>query len=48
MKMMTDKYLLLATKNGIVKKTNREEFKNINKAGLIAIGLREDDELNRC
>ena len=40
-----NKYLLLATKNGIVKKTNREEFKNINKAGLIAIGLREDDEL---
>ena len=40
-----NKYLLLATKNGIVKKTNREEFKNINKAGLIAIGLREDDDL---
>ena len=40
-----DKYLLLATKNGIVKKTQREEFKNINKSGLIAIGLREDDEL---
>ena len=39
-----NKYLLLATKNGIVKKTDREEFKNINKAGLIAIGLREDDE----
>ncbi|CEK36370.1 DNA gyrase subunit A [[Clostridium] sordellii] len=38
-------YLLLATKNGIVKKTKREEFKNINKSGLIAIGLREDDEL---
>ena len=40
-----NKYLLLATKNGIVKKTDREEFKNINKAGLIAIVLREDDEL---
>lgn len=40
-----NEYLLLATKNGIVKKTDREEFKNINKAGLIAIGLREDDEL---
>ena len=40
-----NKYLLLANKNGIVKKTDREEFKNINKAGLIAIGLREDDEL---
>ncbi len=40
-----NQYLLLATKNGIVKKTKREEFKNINKSGLIAIGLREDDEL---
>lgn len=40
-----NQYLLLSTKNGIVKKTKREEFKNINKAGLIAIGLREDDEL---
>ncbi|WP_290062726.1 DNA gyrase subunit A [Paraclostridium bifermentans] len=38
-------YLLLTTKKGIVKKTKREEFKNINKSGLIAIGLREDDEL---
>ena len=38
-------YLLLATKKGIVKKTKREEFKNINKSGLIAIGLRRDDEL---
>ncbi len=40
-----NEFLLLATKNGIVKKTRREEFKNINKSGLIAIGLREDDEL---
>ena len=40
-----NEFLLLATKNGIIKKTKREEFKNINKSGLIAIGLREDDEL---
>lgn len=40
-----NQYLLLATKNGIVKKTKREEFKNIKKSGLIAIGLRQDDEL---
>ena len=40
-----DKDLLLATKKGIVKRTKRTEFKNINKAGLIAIGLRADDEL---
>ena len=41
----SNEFLLLSTKNGIVKKTKREEFKNINKSGLIAIGLREDDEL---
>ncbi len=40
-----DPYLLLSTKKGIVKKTKRSEFKNINKSGLIAIGLRDDDEL---
>lgn len=41
----TNEYLVFATKKGIVKKTKREEFKNINKSGLIAIGLRENDEL---
>ena len=40
-----DTYLLLSTKKCIVKKTKRSEFKNINKSGLIAIGLRDDDEL---
>lgn len=40
-----NEYLLFATKNGIVKKTKQEEFKNINRSGLIAISLREDDEL---
>ncbi|CZR99121.1 MULTISPECIES: DNA gyrase subunit A [unclassified Clostridioides] len=40
-----NEYLLLTTKKGIVKKTKREEFRNINKSGLIAIGLRDDDEL---
>ncbi|WP_027700826.1 DNA gyrase subunit A [Metaclostridioides mangenotii] len=39
------KYLLFTTKKGIVKKTKKDEFKNINKSGLIAIGLRDDDEL---
>lgn len=38
-------YLLLATKNGIVKKTQISEFKNINKSGLIAINLKDGDEL---
>lgn len=39
------KYLLMVTKNGIVKKTPIDEFKNINKSGIIAIGLKDGDEL---
>lgn len=39
------KYLLFATKNGIVKRTLVEEFENIRASGKIAIGLREGDEL---
>ena len=38
-------YLFMGTKNGIVKKTNLSEFKNLRKSGLIAINLREGDEL---
>ena len=41
----TEKYLFMATKNGTVKKTKLEDYKNIRKSGLIAINLREDDEL---
>ncbi len=37
--------LVIATKNGFIKKTPLSEFNNIRKSGLIAIGLREDDEL---
>ena len=40
-----NKYLLIATKKGIVKKTSISDFKNINKSGLISIGLREGDEV---
>lgn len=40
-----DKYLLMATKKGMIKKTNLKEFENIRKNGLIAILLRDDDEL---
>jgi len=39
------KYLLFATKNGIVKRTPIEEFDNIRKGGKIAIVLKENDEL---
>ena len=37
--------LILITKNGIIKKTKLENFENIRRNGLIAIGLKEDDEL---
>jgi DNA gyrase subunit A len=40
-----DKYLLMATANGTVKKTALSAYANIRKTGLIAISLREDDEL---
>lgn len=40
-----DKYLFMATKNGIVKKTPLQEYSNIRKTGLQAINLREDDDL---
>ena len=35
----------MATKKGMIKKTNLKEFENIRKNGLIAILLRDDDEL---
>jgi len=37
--------LMMATKSGIVKKTDLAEYSNMNRNGLIAINLREDDEL---
>ena len=39
------KYLLFATKQGIVKKTLISEFANIRNSGKICITLRDDDEL---
>ncbi|AEV81023.1 DNA gyrase subunit A [Actinoplanes sp. SE50] len=38
-------YLVLATKNGLVKKTRLDEFDSNRSGGIIAINLREDDEL---
>ncbi|MBS5987458.1 DNA gyrase subunit A [Clostridium sp.] len=40
-----DGFLFMATKQGIVKKTPLSDFKNLRKNGLIAINLREGDEL---
>ena len=38
-------YLLMATRNGLIKKTNLMEYANVRKSGLQGINLREDDEL---
>ncbi len=40
-----EKYLFMATKKGIVKKTKIREFANIRKTGIQAINLHEDDDL---
>ena len=39
------KYLLMATKNGLIKKTALTEYNSARKTGLQAITLKEDDEL---
>jgi len=41
----TSKYLMFATKKGIVKRTAIEEFDNIRKTGKLCITLRDNDEL---
>ena len=39
------KYLLMATRNGLIKKTPLNEYMSVRKSGLIGITLKEDDEL---
>jgi DNA gyrase subunit A len=39
------KYLFMATRNGMVKKTDILEYQNVRKTGLTAIVLRDNDEL---
>jgi len=39
------KYLVMATKNGIIKRTKIEDFANVRRSGLIAIKLRKEDKL---
>ena len=41
----TEGYIMLATKNGLIKKTALSEFDNIRKTGKIAINIVEGDEL---
>ncbi|WGS65263.1 DNA gyrase subunit A [Marinitoga aeolica] len=42
-KDIENKYIMLFTKNGVVKRTSLSEFSNIRKNGLKAITIREDD-----
>lgn len=39
------RYLVMATKKGLVKKTPIQEYANVRKVGLAAISLRDEDEL---
>jgi len=41
----SDKFLLMATRGGSIKKTRLSEFSSIRRNGLIAMGLRNEDEL---
>jgi DNA gyrase subunit A len=38
-------YIILTTKNGLIKKTKIEDFKNVRRSGLLAIKFKQDDEL---
>lgn len=40
-----DRYLVMLTKQGIIKKTDMASYANIRKGGLIALNLKEDDSL---
>ena len=40
-----NKYLVITTKNGLIKRTDVSEFENIRKNGKIAITLKENDEV---
>jgi len=40
-----DYYLCMVTRDGIIKKTEVNEFKNAKKGGIIAINLKKEDEL---
>jgi DNA gyrase subunit A len=39
------KYLIMVTKNGVIKKTDLSEFKDVRRSGLIAIKIKPDDNL---
>ncbi len=39
------KYLFFTTRQGVVKRTSLDQFRSVRSTGMIAIGIREDDEL---
>jgi DNA gyrase subunit A len=39
------KYLFFTTRQGVVKRTSLDQFRQVRSTGMIAIGMREDDEL---
>ncbi|MDP2842324.1 MAG: DNA gyrase C-terminal beta-propeller domain-containing protein, partial [Acetobacterium sp.] len=41
------KFLIMGTRNGIIKKTSLEEFENVRRSGLIAINLKKGDLLKK-
>ncbi len=43
-----DRYVVMATRNGIIKKTSLREYSNPRSSGIIAITVPEDDELIGC
>lgn len=45
---LKDKYLVMVTKKGVIKKTESSAFEKIRSTGIIALDLREGDELAFC
>src|SRR5699024_1382705 len=41
-----DKYLVMVTKNGVIKRTKLSAYQNVRKGGLIAVDLDEGDSLS--
>jgi DNA gyrase subunit A len=48
MRDMEGKFIVMVTKNGVIKKTDAMEFSKIRSTGIRAVGLNEGDELAFC
>ena len=48
MRGMEGKFIVMVTRNGIIKRTDASEFAKIRATGIRAVTLREDDELAYC